>query len=336
MIAVFKHRLFQRFAPRRADPSIPTITNLALAGLHCGIGLFQCFVLPIYLLPKSPVWGFVLVPLALMTTPLWALLHEAIHDVFNASRRVNRCAGRLLAVSFGSPFHVLQLTHLSHHKFNRARTEKGTEIYDSQKVSRLRASVYYFFYVFCGLYWVEVSSIVLFFLPPRAFGRMRRRLLDRGNPQEKWLAGKFMDETIVRQTRIDGLAICLILSSSAFCFGRHWLMFTALLMARTLLVSLHDNVYHYGTSVGVTVSGHNLFIPKFFATLVLNFNLHRIHHRHPNVPWIKLPDYFARQSETYDRNFLIALVQQLRGPIPISNAPTRFELPDQASPTVLP
>jgi fatty acid desaturase len=69
----------------------------------------------------------------------------------------------------------------------------------------------------------------------------------------------------------------------------------------------------------VAVSGHNLFMPKVFAMLVLNFNLHRIHHRHPNVPWIELPDYFARQFETYDQNFLIALLHQLCGPIPKKN-----------------
>jgi len=127
MIAISKYRPRRRVATNCSNPSIPKITNLTLAGLHCCISLFQFFVLPIYLLPKSPRWGFVLVPLALTTTPLWALLHEAIHDVFNASRRVNRGAGRLLAISFGSPFHVLRLTHLSHHKFNRASTEKAVK-----------------------------------------------------------------------------------------------------------------------------------------------------------------------------------------------------------------
>ena len=331
MIAISKYRPRRRVATNCSNPSIPKITNLTLAGLHCCISLFQFFVLPIYLLPRSPRWGVVLVACALTTTPLWALLHEAIHGVFNASGWVNGTVGRLLAICFGSPFHVLRLTHLSHHKFNRASTEKGTEIYDSLKVSRLRASVNYFFYIFCGLYWLEVASIFIFFVPPSVFHRMRRRLFDQGNPQEEAppALGVVRDETLVRQTHIDGLVICLILSFSAYCFGRHWLMFAALLMGRTLLVSLHDNVYHYGTPVGVAVSGHNLFMPKFFATLVLNFNLHRIHHRHPNVPWIELPDYFARQSETYDQNFLIALVNQLCGPIPISTAPERFQSPQK-------
>ena len=304
---------------------IPDLTNFSLAGLFILLQLFQLFILPIYLLPKESRWEYLVIPLAFTITPLWALLHEAIHGVFNSSSRLNRVFGRTLAICFGSPFNILRLTHLSHHKFNRAVTEKGTEIYDPKNVSCFRASIQYFFYICCGLYLLEVSSIFIFFLPQKMFRRMRCGLLKQGNVQEKWLAAQFMDQHVVRQTQIDGLVICVILVLSACCFGQHWLIFAALLMLRTFLVSFHDNVYHYGTPLGVTVSGHNLFMPRSISQLVLNFNLHRIHHRYPNVPWTQLPEYFVRQSEVYDQHFLAAALNQLRGPIAATDTPAQSQ-----------
>lgn len=301
------------------------LTNFSLASLFILLQLFQFFILPIYLLPKGTRWDYLVILLAFTITPLWALLHEAIHGIFNSSSRLNRVFGRMLAICFGSPFNILRLTHLSHHKFNRTVTEKGTEIYDPKNVSCFRASIQYFFYIFCGLYLLEVSSIFLFFLPPKVFGRMRSRLLKHGNLQEKWLAAQFADEHVVRQTQIDGLVICAILVLSACCFGQHCLIFAALLMLRTFLVSFHDNVYHYGTPLGMTVSGHNLFMPRSISRLVLNFNLHRIHHQYPNVPWTQLPEYFIRQSEVYDEHFLTAALNQLRGPIAATDTPAQSQ-----------
>ena len=304
------------------------LTNFTLAGLFILLQLFQLFVLPIYLLPKGSRWGYLVIPLALTNTPLWALLHEAIHGLFSSSSRVNRVFGRMLAIFFGSPFNILRLTHLSHHKFNRAITEKGTEIYDPKNLSCFCATIQYFYYIFFGLYLLEVSSIFIFFLPPNMFARMRLRLLKKGNVQEKCLAAQFADQAVVRQTRIDGVIIYVILALSACSFGQHWLIFATLLMLRTFLVSFHDNVYHYGTPVGVTASGHNLFMPQSISRLVLHFNLHRIHHRNPNVPWSQLPEYFVRQSEIYDQHFLTAALNQLRGPIAASATAPHSEAVD--------
>jgi fatty acid desaturase len=304
----------------RREKLIPDIFNYNLAGLCIFLNVFQFFILPLYVLPKNIWWSLALIPIACLNNPFWALLHEAIHDLFNSSAKINLIFGRLLAIFFGSPFHVLRLTHLSHHKFNRSPMEKGTEIYDPAKASRAKASLRYFFYIFCGLYLLEISSTFLFFLPPNIFRKMRQRFLEQGDIQEKWLAGKFMNETLVRQIRLDGVAICLIFAVSAFCYGSHWRLLISALVVRTFLISFLDNVYHYRTPVHLTVSGHNLFLPGFFSRLVLNFNLHRVHHANPRVPWIKLPDVFAQQSETFDGNFFTAALNQLSGPIALSDS----------------
>src|SRR5574337_536406 len=92
---------------RQREFTIPQAINMGLLILHTAANLFQLFVLPLYFLPKSIGWSLMLVPIAVLNNPLWALLHESIHDVFNASFAVNRAAGRWLSVLFGSPFEIL-------------------------------------------------------------------------------------------------------------------------------------------------------------------------------------------------------------------------------------
>ncbi|MBI2998539.1 MAG: fatty acid desaturase [Deltaproteobacteria bacterium] len=253
-----------------------------------------------------------------MNNALWALIHESIHDLFNSSDRINLAAGRLLSICFGSPFHVLRLTHLSHHKFNRSPLEKGTEMYDPDKVSRVKASFRYFFYILCGLYLLEVFSTILFFLPPNIFRKLGQRLVNPGDIQEKWLARKFMNDKRIREIRIDGIAICLILGLSGFCYGENWKPLVGLLSVRALLISFLDNVYHYRTPLNITISGYNLWLPRIFSALILNFNLHRVHHSNPSVPWARLPQFFAQDSERFDRNFFTGALHQLSGPVPLS------------------
>src|SRR6184192_620825 len=83
---------------RAAKLLIPEVFNYALAGLCIFLNLFQFFILPLYLLPKSIWWGVSLIPIACLNNPFWALLHEAIHDLLNSSGGINLAFGRLLSI----------------------------------------------------------------------------------------------------------------------------------------------------------------------------------------------------------------------------------------------
>src|SRR5215471_1392000 len=123
---------------------LPVRANLVAAAIQISANLFQFVLLPLVFLSRDARWGFAILPLALLNNPLWALVHEAIHSVFHGSERCNRAAGRVLSIFFGAPFHILRLTHLSHHKFNRSPLERGTEIYDSALTSKARAATFYY------------------------------------------------------------------------------------------------------------------------------------------------------------------------------------------------
>lgn len=304
--------------------AVPAV-NVGLTAMQLLVNVFQLFILPLWLLSRSFWWGAALVPLAAMTNPFWSLIHEAIHDLFSSSSQLNTAVGRVLSIFFGAPFHVLRWTHLSHHKFNRSPMEKGTELYDAATTSRTKAALGYYGYIFCGVYLLEVSSIAVFFLPGPIFGNMRRRVAATGNTQERWLAKKFAAAEVVRHIRQDGAAVLAIFGLSAFCYGRHWPFFAAMLAARMFFVSFLDNLYHYGTPVGATASGHNVAMPAAVSRLILHFNLHRIHHRHPGVPWMDLPQVFAQSGDRFDRTLRAAAADQLRGPISLEAAAVERE-----------
>jgi fatty acid desaturase len=302
---------------QRSPTPIPARLNGFLAAGHIAANLFQFFVLPLFLLPASPWWALALLPLAALNNPFWSLIHEAIHDMFHPSRRVNRAAGRVLAVFFGSPFVILRLSHLLHHKLNRSAIE-ATELYVTEKTSKARASVGYFANIFGGLYFLELSSPLLFFLPRKVLQRMERKYFGGADLPGHLMRGLLRDEGI-REMRVDGLVIMALVTASAASYGVYWPCLAGLLTTRAFLISFLDNVYHYGTPIDDTFYARNLSLPAVCAAGLLNFNLHGIHHRNPAIPWIRLPLVFREQAAPFEGNYFSAAIRQLSGPLTSSD-----------------
>ncbi len=302
----------------RLDPgpssaaSIPAALNFSLGGLHVLVNLYQFFFLPLFLLPSTPWWALTLVPLALLNNPFWSLLHEAIHDMFHPSRRWNRVAGKVLAVFFGSPFIVLRLSHLLHHKLNRSAVE-ATELYSPEKITSARASLGYYGHIFGGLYFLEIASPLLFFLPRIALRRLERKYFSGADLSGNLMKGLLRDEA-VHETRADGLLIFGLLAASAACYGAYWPLLAVVFLARAFFISFLDNVYHYGTPIDDTFYARNLSLPAVCSAGLLNFNLHGIHHRNPAIPWIGLPQVFRQQSMQFEGNYFSAAFRQFDGP----------------------
>ena len=302
--------------------SIPGAINYALAALQVTVNALQFFLLPLYLLPISLWWALILLPLAALNNPFWALIHEAIHDLFHPSSRINATAGRLLAVFFGAPFRLLQITHLLHHKFNRLPQEQGTEVYDPRNVSRFKASIGYYFRLLGGLYLLEVLSPLIFFLPQRVLRICERRMLADPTNQHGGSVVKYLlhDEKI-QQMRIDSLVIMIVFGLSFFCYGEHWKILLGILLARGFLISFLDNVYHYNTPMFDVSFAQNLDLSRFLSRLLLNHNFHGIHHKNPNISWIRLPGLFIEHAARFEGNYFTAAVVQLCGPVALSQLP---------------
>lgn len=297
----------------------PVAVNFALAAAHVGMNLYQLFLLPIFLLPLHPAWALTLAPVALLSNPFWSLIHEAIHDLLHPLARINGFVGRLLAVFFGAPFRVLRLSHLLHHKLNRSPIE-GTELYDPDKSSRLRAGPGYYFYIFGGLYLFEAVSLLPFLLPRRLLRRIETKYFNRGGLSQSLVKSLMNDESI-QEIRQDGVAILFLFGLSAFCYGKYWGWLALSLTARAFLISFLDNVYHYRTPVNDTLYADNLRLPESLAKIFLYFNLHGVHHRSPAIPWIGLPEVFRREAKPFQGGFLAAALRQLGGPVAVPDLP---------------
>jgi fatty acid desaturase len=287
--------------------------NVSLAAAHIVANLYQFFLLPLLLLPSNPWWALTLLPLAALNNPFWSLIHEAIHDMFHSSRRTNRVAGRALAVFFGSPFLILRLSHLLHHKLNRSPIE-ATELYAPEKTTKARAALGYFANIFGGLYLLELISPLMFFLPRRVLRLMERKYFSGADLAGHLMKGMLRDEGI-REMRVDGAAIAALLAASAASYGAYWPLLAAALLARAFLISFLDNVYHYGTPIDDTFYARNLRLPAVCSAGLLNFNLHGIHHRNPAIPWSGLPEAFERQSARFEGGYFSAALGQLSGPM---------------------
>ena len=298
---------------------IPGALNLLLAGFYLSINVYQFVILPMRLLPEDVTWAWTVVPLALLTNPFWSLIHEAIHDLFHDRKAINQFTGRFLAVMFGSPFRILRLSHLLHHKLNRLPVE-GTEYYDRTKGGKSAAAPGYYFQIFQGLYLVEVLSPIFFFLPRRWLSWFQNRYL-RPQSVSAMLMQNWLGAASLREIRSDGLLTVSWLSLSFYLYGRNWPLILALLLARGFLISFLDNVYHYETPVGDIFYAKNLSLTAPLAKLLLNFNLHGIHHVNPAIPWINLPKAFDAQGGKFQGGYFAAARRQLHGPIALQDLP---------------
>jgi fatty acid desaturase len=304
-----------------SSANLPARLNLCLAAGYLLLNIYQYFLLPIGLLPHGLWWSLTLIPVAALSNPFWSLIHEAIHDLLHPSPRVNALLGRLLSIFFGAPFRVVRLSHLLHHKLNRTPLE-GTELYDPERVSKIRAGIGYYSYIFGGLYLLEFLSPLLFLLPKRVLSRMKQRYFNSESLSGMWFRS-LTNPGAVREIRTDGTLICALLLASFACYGEHWEMLLGALVARAFLVSFLDNVYHYKTPVDEIFYARNLRMPAWLSGAFLYFNLHGIHHRNPSIPWIQLPEIFTRGSDQFSANYFAAAWGQLYGPTPLLSLSSR-------------
>lgn len=293
-------------------------TNWGLMALLGVATLFALIVLPLWLLPQSPWWGLALVAVALATNSFWALHHEAIHGNFHPARRINHRAGRAMAVMLGSSYRVLRFAHLMHHRHNRYRLDRP-DIYEADEGPYIVAKFRFLSELVLFLYASEVAVPLLCLLPKPVVRRIVDCVYRHPDPTVQAVksvaAQVFLQDRSLREIRIDALLGIALIATSAICFGPYWPMLVAFLLARGLLISMLDNVYHFGTPVDDVNFAMNLRLPSFLRMAILNMNMHRVHHHNPDLPWWQLPARFRRLSESYDAGFIATAFRQFAGPV---------------------
>jgi len=95
-------------------------------------------------------------------------------------------------------------------------------------------------------------------------------------------------------------------------FGAFWPVALWALCGRALVYCALDNLPHYGMQGRGNEAAKNLTLPAWASLVVLNHNLHRLHHERPDLPWRMLPTYLG-QGVTHGR-YVLAAIRQFSGP----------------------
>ncbi len=302
---------------------IPRRLNMVLVAAFVAVGLGAFFGVPL-LLARHPAWGLLLLVPVVLTTTNWALIHEGIHGALHPDRRVNELQARILGVLFGGAFQVLRFGHLHHHLFNRTALDR-TEVFDPGRHHRLLFGIGYYLRLNAGLYVMELLGTLLFLLPRRLLATALGRFFP-GDTADARKARQFarhhlLEPAALRAIRTDALVMLGVLAGAFLLYGEQGHLLLLMLLGRALVVSAVDNSFHYGTALDDVGYARNLRLPRPLERFILNFNLHRVHHRQAALSWHALPGAFTRQAERYDAGFAAAVARQYRGPIAVNALP---------------
>ncbi|MEX2298498.1 MAG: fatty acid desaturase [Dongiaceae bacterium] len=293
--------------------------NWALLALFGLATLVAFLALPLWLLPLDPWWGLVLIPIALMSNSFWALHHEAIHGNFHGDRRINNRAGRVMAILLGSSFRVLQFAHLMHHRYNRYRLDRP-DIYQPQEGSYALAKLRYLSELFLLLYLSEVAVPLLCLLPKAGVRRILDFVYRHPDPavrEVRTIADRvFLRDRSLAEIRVDAVLVILVAAIAFVLYGPWWPMLLAFLVARGILISFLDNVYHFATPLDRVDFAMNLRLPAPLRLAFLNMNMHRVHHHNTSLPWWQLPQHFRSTGDWFDAGLARTALFQLTGPVP--------------------
>lgn len=290
--------------------------GLALAMGFALLQGFQLILLPAVLLPRDAAWGWILLVPVLLTNGWWAFIHEAIHGTLFPGQGMNRLTGRLHGILFGAGFDLLRWGHLLHHAYSRTPRDR-TEVHETGRGNTTLFALIYYFRLLGGLYLFEVLWSLLMLAPRRLLTALAGRLAGPDNPIAP-LADKVLSPPCLAAARRDALAILALYGLAFHLYGPQAWMLMAALAGRGLFVSLMDNVFHYGTPLNDRRHALDLKTSAWISTLILHFNLHGTHHRHPALAWWELPARHQAEGGHCQGRLAPALVAQLHGPIPAS------------------
>lgn len=276
--------------------------NAILAVVHMCSLLFLLFIHPFL----SEQAGWFLLAGALLANSYWALLHEAIHGHLLEGTRRNRRVGRVMAILLGSSYRLLRFGHLTHHRYNRHPLD-CPEFYNSKAGHKGKFYIRYYIELFFGIYFVEVILPILFLLPRSVIFRLLRKIYsgkDKRITTIRILAEQQLGKKAgIWEIRQDALIHVVLIITALLVWNSNWIFIPGFYLLRGFLLSFTDNIYHFGTSPLDSDYAYNLALPKFLQLGIFNMNMHRVHHRHMDLPWWVLPAQFSQDKERFDYPF---------------------------------
>ncbi len=236
---------------------------------------------------------------AFLLLTVYALIHEATHDVLHSDRRLNHLMGAVLGWLFPISFTVLRVTHIVHHCCNRT----DHEMFDCYYPGDNRLVKYIQWYgLLLGLWWILIPiGTLLLAIAPRLlvstpFRRARSTAVlfdDFGASEVRWirlevLGGLLFWASLITLLQLDWSLLAVYYA----CFAFNW--------------STRQYVTHAFTPRDVRDGALNLKVGRLMKWILLNGHWDLVHHQHPHVSWYYL-DRLGRDSAppvSYWRQYL--------------------------------
>jgi fatty acid desaturase len=269
-------------------PKIAARLNIAIAAIAIAVAV-TC----LWLASHAPHW-IVLVGAALVfsfaNNTIFSLLHECVHGSFHPNRRVNEGAGVLFAAFFPTAFMIQRVSHFGHHRRNRT----DLELYDYYLPHQSRwLKTYWIYCLLTGWYWaiIPVAGLV-YFVCPFIF---RCREFQNG-PAKWWGFGEYVHDISAEPL---GRVWPEIAFTVAFqialwhALGLDWIGWLACYWAFGLNWSSLQYTDHAWSPRDVHEGAWNLRFWPMTQAIFLNYNLHLVHHRQPDIPWNHLPRFVS-------------------------------------------
>lgn len=259
------------------------------------------------------LWQLALAALAFsfVNNTMFSLLHESVHGIAHADRRVNEAIGIVAAAFFPTALSLQRIFHLGHHAHNRTAQEQFDYIRPHDRPLLKRAQWYS---ILTGLYWLFVPlGGLAYLLVPSLFTRS----LTHDTAMQTGATSMFAGLANAPRTRIRiellftiamQVALFMLLDLSA----TGWIACYAAFAINWSSLQYTDHAF---SKLDVRDGAWNLRVNPLTRLLFLNYHHHLAHHRHPHISWIHLGHYIDPAEER--PSFWAIYWRMWRGPRPL-------------------
>jgi fatty acid desaturase len=282
---------------------IPNKLNLAIFSALCmvSIGLLK------YSQYTEGI-GFILcmISFGLIQTPIYSLLHEAMHNCLHSNEKINYITGNILGAIFIVPFTFIKHTHNTHHRQNRTDSEM-IDMYYPGTNKFFKYSLYYSTITF---YWILLPFLIILlaFFPKLIKSDIFLK--------DETIRGKIqnIENKFFHLMRKESVFIIIFQISMFFLLGLELKSYLLLYLAHGFIWSSQNYINHAYSPRHIKDGAHNHKLNKYLRYFILNFNYHKAHHQYPTIPWNHL-DKFVDKNEPNRVNYLFAWLRQWKGPV---------------------
>jgi len=273
--------------PDAATPlSIPSRLNLVIA-----VGAIAVAVACLWSAAHAPHWSILALAafvFSFANNTIFSLQHECVHGTFHPARRINEAAGVLFAAFFPTAFAIQRVSHIGHHRRNRT----DLELYDYYLPHQSRwLKTYWIYCLLSGFYWAIIPVAGLVYVAcPFCF---RSRWFQDG-PARWWGFASYVRDIAAQPIgRVWPQAMFTLAFQACLWRGLDldataWL---ACYWAFGLNWSSLQYTDHAWSRRDPREGAWNLRFWPVTQALFLNYNLHLVHHRRPDIPWLHLPRF---------------------------------------------